>query len=158
MTKDKTNVIRILDKNKISYKYHIWEKATGENTGVELAQAFNHNPKQAFKTLVTTGKSGNHYVFMIPVEESLDLKKAAQAVKEKSITMLKSKDLLALTGYIHGGCSPIGMKKEFKTVLHETAQNFPSILFSAGRIGHMVEVNPEDLRKIIPYIFADVTV
>lgn len=158
MTKDKTNVIRILDKAKILYKYHVWEDATGENTGVEIAKAFNYNPEQAFKTLVTTGKSGSHYVFIIPVEESLDLKKAAQAVKEKSITMLKSKDLLELTGYIHGGCSPIGMKKEFKTVLHETAQIFPSILFSAGRIGHMVEVSPKDLRKIIPYIFADVTV
>lgn len=106
----KTNAIRMLDKAKVPYVHRSWEQATGQHTGVELAAALGQNPEQVFKTLVTVAKSGEHYVFLVPVAEELDLKKAAAAVGEKAISMCKSKDLLALTGYIHGGCSPIGMK------------------------------------------------
>lgn len=107
----KTNAIRMLDKAKVPYIHRCWEQATGQHTGVELAQALGQDPAQVFKTLVTVAKSGEHYVFLVPVAEELDLKKAAAAVGEKAISMCKSKDLLPLTGYIHGGCSPIGMKK-----------------------------------------------
>ena len=108
-----------------------------------------------FKTLVTTGKSGGHYVFMIPVEAELDLKKAAKAVGEKAVEMLKSKELLGLTGYIHGGCSPIGMKKQFPTAVDETAQLYDTIVFSAGRIGHQIELAPDDLARVVPIEYAD---
>jgi len=107
---------------------------------------------------VTVGKSKTNYVFVIPVAEELDLKKAAKVVGEKSIEMIKSKELLPLTGYIHGGCSPIGMKKNFRTVIDESARAFDSIIFSAGKIGYQVQVNPEDLKKIIRYEFADITI
>lgn len=151
----KTNAMRILDKHKISYKTYCYE-GTGAISGVEVAKALNQNPAQVFKTLVTTAKSGNHYVFMLPVAEELDLKKAALAVNEKSVEMLKQKDLLPLTGYIHGGCSPIGMKKQFKTVAHITARDFPTIIFSAGHIGYQVELSLSDLTTIIPLITADI--
>lgn len=147
---EKTNVMRILDKFKINYKTYSYV-GTDAISGIEVAKVLNQNPKQVFKTLVTTGKSGKHYVFMIPVEEELDLKKAAQSVSEKSIEMLKSKDLLPLTGYIHGGCSPIGMKKFFETIIDESAKNFDTIIFSAGKIGHQVELSLDELKKIIQF-------
>ena len=103
-------------------------------------------------------KSGKNYVFVIPVEEELDLKKAAKAVGEKSIDMLKSKDLLPLTGYIHGGCSPIGMKKLFPTTFQKEAEEYNTIMFSAGKIGYQVEMNIKDLAKVIPYKTADITI
>jgi Cys-tRNA(Pro)/Cys-tRNA(Cys) deacylase len=155
---EKTNVMRKLDSMKIPYKEYINPNATGEMTGVEMANAMGQNPKQVFKTLVTTAKSGQHYVFVIPVECELDLKKAAVSVKEKAITMLKAKELLGLTGYVHGGCSPVGMKKFFPTVIHETASDFETILFSGGRIGYQVEVSLENLKKVIPFALADVVV
>lgn len=102
------------------------------------------------------GKSGEHYVFVVPVAEELDLKKAAKAVNEKGVEMLKSKELLPLTGYIHGGCSPIGMKKQFKTVIYETAKKYDTIMFSAGKIGYQVEMNVKDLSKVIRLEFADI--
>ena len=111
---EKTNAIRILEREKVSYQHRSWSAATKENTGVELAQALGQSPEQVFKTLVTVGKSGNHYVFMLPVAETLHLKKAAAAVGEKAVSMIKEKELLPLTGYVHGGCSPIGMKKLFQ--------------------------------------------
>ncbi len=151
----KTNAMRILDKMKIPYKTYCYEN-TSAISGVEVAKALNQNPMQVFKTLVTTAKSGNHYVFMLPVAEELDLKKAALAVNEKSVEMLKQKDLLPLTGYIHGGCSPIGMKKQFKTVAHITAKDFSTIIFSAGHIGYQVELSLTDLSSIIPLITADI--
>ena len=151
----KTNAMRILDKHKIAYKTYCYEN-TGAVSGVEVAAALNQNPAQVFKTLVTTAKSGTHYVFMLPVAEELDLKKAALAVNEKSVEMLKQKDLLPLTGYIHGGCSPIGMKKQFKTVIHSTAQNFPTIIFSAGHIGYQVELSFSELATVIPLTAADI--
>jgi len=151
----KTNAMRILDKHKIVYKDYIFT-ADSSTTGVDIATILGENPAQVFKTLVTTGKSGTHYVFMVPVAEELDLKKAALAVNEKNIEMLKQKDLLPLTGYVHGGCSPIGMKKQFKTVAHFTAENFPTIFFSAGAIGHQVELPLKNLASIIPLITADI--
>lgn len=155
MSNLKTNAMRILDKHKITYKTYCYEN-TGAISGVEVATALNQNPEQVFKTLVTTAKSGTHYVFMLPVAEELDLKKAALAVHEKSIEMLKQKDLLPLTGYVHGGCSPIGMKKQFTTVIHNTANNFPTIIFSAGHIGYQVELSLKDLSAIVPLTNADI--
>lgn len=153
----KTNVMRILDVRHVPYKSYSYV-GTGATTGAEVAAMLSQNPAQVFKTLVTIARSGHNYVFMIPVCAELDLKRAAIAVGEKSIDMLKSRDLLGLTGYIHGGCSPIGMKKQFKTVIDASAQNFDTIIFSAGRIGYQVQVSLSDLLKIIPFSFYDICV
>ena len=153
---DKTNVMRILDQKKISYTAHTYDSSKAIS-GTEVAAYLNQNPDRVFKTLVTVAKSGKNYVFVIPVEEELDLKKAAKAVGEKSIDMLKSKDLLPLTGYIHGGCSPIGMKKPFQTVIDESCMLFDTIIFSAGKIGYQVEVAPDDLKRLVNYSTADLT-
>ena len=152
----KTNVMRMLDKAKIKYKHYSYAD-TDAISGVEVAIALNQDPNRVFKTLVTVAKSGNHYVFMIPAEKELDLKASAHAVSEKSIEMLKSKELLPLTGYVHGGCSPIGMKKPFKTIVDKSALNFETIMFSAGKIGYQVEVSPLDLEKIIHVDFSKIT-
>lgn len=154
---EKTNVMRILEQKKIPYIPHIYSD-TGETNGMEIAARLGEDPNRCFKTLVTVGKSGNKYVFVIPVNRELDLKKGAKAVAEKSIEMLKSKDLLPLTGYVHGGCSPIGMKKFFKTVINITAEDFDTIYFSAGRIGYQVELSLSDLEKIISFTVSDITV
>jgi len=153
---EKTNVMRILDQKKIPYQAYCYAD-TDAISGVEVAEVLGQNPHQVFKTLVTVGASKRNYVFVIPVCEELHLKKAAKAVSEKSIEMIKSKELLPLTGYIHGGCSPIGMKKLFKTVIHSSASEFGTIIFSAGKIGYQVEVAPTDLKKLIPYEFGDIT-
>ena len=153
----KTNVMRVLDQKKVSYEHHCYAD-TGAISGAEVAEALHQDPGRAFKTLVTNGKSKNHYVFMVPVLAELDLKKAAAAVGEKSIEMLKAKELLGLTGYVHGGCSPIGMKKQFKTVIHQTATDYATIMFSAGKIGYQVELSLADLQKVIPVLVADITV
>lgn len=152
---EKTNVMRILDQKKVKYNSYNYLK-TGAISGMEVAKALDENPNLTFKTLVTVGKTNNHYVFLVPVNKELDLKKAAKAVNEKNIEMVKSKELLSLTGYIHGGCSPIGMKKQFKTVIHETAQKYDTIMFSAGKIGYQVEMNVQDLSKVIRIEFADI--
>ena len=152
---EKTNVMRTLERLKIPYQEHFYGD-TGAISGVEVAAALGEDPRRTFKTLVTVGKSRNHYVFMIPVQEELDLKKAAAAVGEKALEMLKSKDLLPLTGYVHGGCSPIGMKKQFRTVIHETASDFPTVMFSAGKIGYQVECSLENLTRALPVECADV--
>lgn len=152
---DKTNVCRVLDQKKVSYKTHVCTDAEGLS-GDEIAAVLNENPEQAFKTLVTVGKTGKNYVFVVPVNKELDLKKAAKAVGEKSIEMIKSKELLPLTGYVHGGCSPIGMKKFFPTTFHKTAEDFETIMFSAGKIGHQVEVKLSDVDKVIRYQIADI--
>ncbi|MDO4188167.1 MAG: Cys-tRNA(Pro) deacylase [Lachnospiraceae bacterium] len=152
---DKTNVMRLLEQKKISYEAVSLDNADGL-TGEEIAKALNEDPGQAFKTLVTTGKSGTHYVFVIPVASELNLKLAASAVSEKSIEMLKQKDLLPLTGYVHGGCSPIGMKKFFTTTIDSSALNYDEIYFSAGKIGHQVKVAISDIDKIIRVSYADV--
>ena len=131
---DKTNVCRVLDQKKVSYKTHVCPDAEGLS-GDEIAAVLNENPEQAFKTLVTVGKTGKNYVFVVPVNKELDLKKA---------------------GYVHGGCSPIGMKKFFPTTFHKTAENFETIMFSAGKIGHQVEVKLSDVDKVIRYQIADI--
>ena len=158
MMEQKTNVMRLLDGAHLPYQMHYYDAPDGALSGVEVAQQLSQDPDHVFKTLVTTGASGKHYVFMIPVAEELSLKKAAAAAGEKSIAMLKSKDLLPLTGYVHGGCSPIGMKKPFHTVLDETVILCDTIMFSAGKIGCQVEMKPEDLKRIVDYDIADLTV
>ncbi|HHV99483.1 MAG TPA: Cys-tRNA(Pro) deacylase [Clostridiaceae bacterium] len=152
----KTNVMRILDKMRLEYKSHSYAD-TNAISGIDVAKVLNQNPDRVFKTLVTIGKSKNYYVFMIPVAEELDLKKAAESVNEKSVEMIKSKDLLPVTGYIHGGCSPIGMKKSFVTTIDASAANFDTIMFSAGKIGYQVEMSLEELKKVIKYNLADIT-
>ena len=154
---EKTNVMRILDQKKIPYNHYCY-LGTGAISGVEVAEALHENPEHVFKTLVTVGKSNKNYVFMIPVKEEMDLKKAAKVVGEKSIEMVKSKKLLFLTGYIHGGCSPIGMKKNFKTVIYRKALEFNTIIFSGGKIGYQVEISLENLKKIISYEIEDIIV
>ena len=124
--------------------------------GREVAEALNEDPGMVFKTLVTVGKSKTKYVFVVPVNKELNLKKAAHSVGEKSIEMIKQKELLPLTGYIHGGCSPIGMKKQFVTTIDSSAENYGRIIFSAGKIGYQVEVSLEDLKKVIRYQLAEI--
>ena len=153
---DKTNVMRLLEQKKVVYQHYTYE-SEGAISGVAVAELLQQNPAQVFKTLVTTGRSGAHYVFVIPVGAGLDLKLAAKAVGEKSLEMLKQKDLLPLTGYVHGGCSPIGMKKTFLTTIDSTAQNFDSIIFSGGRIGLQVQVALADLAKLVRFQLADIT-
>lgn len=152
----KTNVMRLLDAKKLPYKPRLYDPEAVQ--GVAVAELLGQDLPRVFKTLVTEGKSGGHYVFVIPVAEELDLKKAAKAVGEKSIAMLKSKDLLPLTGYVHGGCSPIGMKKFFPTVVHESALDHDTIFFSAGRPGFQVELAPGALEKMIRLSYTDLTV
>lgn len=153
---DKTNVMRVLDQKKIEYKSYNYLN-TGAVSGLEVAQALGENPDMVFKTLVTVGKSKKNYVFVVPVDKELNLKKAAHSVGEKSIEMIKQKELLPLTGYVHGGCSPIGMKKQFVTTIDQSAEQFESIIFSAGKIGYQVEVSLEDLGKVIRFQLADIT-
>ena len=154
---EKTNVMRILEKKKIKYKNYCYVD-TDAISGVEVAKTLNQDPKQVFKTLVTISKSKKYYVFVIPVEKELDLKKAAKSVGEKSIEMIKSKELLPLTGYIHGGCSPIGMKKSFVTTIDNSVEDFETLIFSAGKIGYQVELSLDDLRKVIRIQLADIIV
>lgn len=151
----KTNVMRMLDKMRIKYKTYFYdpEKYT---TGIDIATALNQNPAQVFKTLVTINKQNNLFVFMLPVNAELNLKSAAMCVGEKSLNMLPQRELLGRVGYIHGGCSPIGMKKVFTTVLDASAQNFETIIFSAGIRGAQVEISPNDLDKIIPIKFSNI--
>lgn len=153
---EKTNVMRILDQKKINYNSYDYTE-TNAVSGMEVATSLNENPNKVFKTLVTVAKSKINYVFVVPVNKELDLKKAAKAVGEKSVEMIKSKELLPLTGYIHGGCSPIGMKKQFKTVIDKSATNFETFIFSGGKIGYQVEVTLDDLKKIIDYSLEDIT-
>ncbi len=154
---EKTNVMRILEQKKAVYTSHCYAD-TDALSGAEVAAALGQDPAQVFKTLVTVGSSKNYFVFLVPVLEELDLKKAARAVGEKSISMIKSKELLPLTGYIHGGCSPIGMKKQFTTTLHSTAADFETIIFSAGKIGYQVELSLDALGKVIRFTLADIIV
>lgn len=154
---DKTNVMRVLDSKKVQYNSHEYEP-DATMTGEEIAGILGEPAEKVFKTLVTQAKSGQYYVFVIPVVGELDLKKAAKAAGEKAISMIKQKDLLPLTGYVHGGCSPIGMKKRFPTFLHETAKDFERIYVSAGKVGYQVELSPEDLVKIVGCKFADVVI
>ena len=153
---EKTNVMRLLEGLKIAYEAHEYV-AENVPSGIEVAKMLGQDPTHVFKTLVTVAASPKNYVFVIPVGEELSLKKAASAVREKSIEMVKSKELLPLTGYIHGGCSPIGMKKFFPTVVDETVLLCETMVFSAGKVGYQVELTPDALAKMIDYTIADVT-
>lgn len=157
MTKkiEKTNAIRILEQKKINFNIYEYD-ATTAISGEEVAKLLNEDPTIVFKTLVTIGKSNNHYVFLVPVNSELDLKKAASAVNEKSIEMIKSKDLLPLTGYIHGGCSPIGMKKFFTTTIDISANDKEKIIFSGGKIGLQIETTLLELSKVIKFSLNDI--
>ena len=156
---EKTNVMRILDQKEIPYTPHTYPHEEGEAVdGVPVAGIMGQAPECVFKTLVARGASGALYVFDIPVADSLDLKKAAKAVGEKSVAMLHQKELLPLTGYVHGGCSPIGMKKQYPTVFHETAEILDTIIVSAGKIGCQVELSPTDLIGLVGAETADLTV
>lgn len=150
-------MMRILDGLGLPYTPYSYPAPAALN-GLEVARLLNQDSAHVFKTLVTAAASGRNYVFLIPVGEELSLKKAANAVKEKSVAMLKSKELLPLTGYVHGGCSPIGMKKRFPTIVDETVELCDTLFFSAGKIGFQVEMAPADLMRAIPYSIADVTV
>jgi len=152
---EKTNVMRVLEQNKISYTSHTYDPEGGIS-GMEVATSTGEDPAKVFKTLVTVAPSRKNYVFVVPVTSELNLKKAAKLAGEKSIEMIKSKELLPLTGYIHGGCSPIGMKKQFTTFIHESANNFDTIIFSGGKIGFQVELDPKDLFKLIPVTVGDI--
>lgn len=156
LTEQKTNVMRLLEQEKIPYRHHCYAD-TGAVSGLDVAAVLGQDIDRVFKTLVAVGRSGEHYVFVVPVSRELDLRKAAKSVKEKSVEMIKAKDLLALTGYIHGGCSPIGMKKRFITVVDESAKVKDTIFVSAGKIGYQIEIIPDDLRRIISFDFADIT-
>ncbi|MBR6682638.1 MAG: Cys-tRNA(Pro) deacylase [Clostridia bacterium] len=153
---EKTNVMRILDQKKISYR--VYEYDPDETVGENVAKLIGRDAESTFKTLVTVANTKNYFVFVVPVDCSLDLKKAAKTVKVKSIEMIKQKDLLPLTGYVHGGCSPIGMKKRFHTVIHESALTFEKIAFSAGKRGMQVEMSPTELIDFIGAETADITV
>lgn len=154
---EKTNVMRILDKLKVNYSSHNYLNS-GAISGIDVANALGEDPNMVFKTLVTIGKSNNYYVFLVPVNKELDLKKAALSVGEKKIEMVKSKELLSLTGYVHGGCSPIGMKKQFKTTIDISANKFNKIFFSAGKIGYQIELSLIELKKVIDFDLSDITV
>ncbi|MCR4663157.1 MAG: Cys-tRNA(Pro) deacylase [Endomicrobiaceae bacterium] len=151
----KTNAMRILDKNNAEYKTYSYDSSKAIS-GTEVAKSLNQNPDCVFKTLVTVAKSKEHYVFLVPVEKELDLKKAALSVGEKSVEMLKQKDLFNLTGYVHGGCSPLGMKKTFVTVIDISAQNQPVIIFSAGKIGYQIQTTIQQLKSAIDFKLADI--
>ena len=152
---EKTNVMRLLDAKKLPYRTRTYDPQVAV-AGQDVAALLGEDTPRVFKTLVTVGKSGAHYVFMVPVNRELELKKAARAAGEKSVEMIKSRELLPLTGYIHGGCSPIGMKKLFPTFADESAREFDTIFFSAGKVGFQVELAPADLEKMLPVTFADI--
>ena len=151
---EKTNVMRVLEAKKIAYTSHSYEPDAGLS-GEEIAGLLGEDPERVVKTLVTKGKSGQHYVFVIPVGAELDLKKAAKASGEKAIAMIPQKELLPLTGYVHGGCSPIGMKKAFPTFLHASAKEYETMCVSAGKVGMQIELKPEDLAGAVRCAFAD---
>lgn len=145
----KTNAMRILDREGIFYNTFNYDNKDGLVDGVSVAEKIGQPVEKVFKTLVTKGISGEYYVFIIPVSKELDLKKAAKVVNEKSIDMIKVSDIMKVTGYVRGGCSPIGMKKEYKTIIDSSWENLDTIIISAGKIGHQIEMKPEDLLRLI---------
>ena len=159
---EKTNVMRILDQKKVPYTPHFYEEGEGpggtRDYGVHVAQALGQDPERTFKTLVAKGASGGYYVFDIPAPESLDLKKAAKAAGEKSVELLAVKDITAVTGYVRGGCSPVGMKKQYPTIFHRTILDFETVYVSAGKIGAQVEVAPQALLALLRAETADIAV
>lgn len=157
MAKDKklkTNAMRILDSKKLSYEMLSYESEDGKIDGISVAHKIGVDEKNVFKTLVAQGTSKELYVFVIPVAEELDLKNAAKIAGEKKVEMIAVKDIMKYTGYIRGGCSPIGMKKNYKTFIHESAEDLDFIIFSAGKIGHQIKMNPKDLVSVVEGKFA----
>ena len=154
---EKTNVCRILDQKKIKYEFYEYPHTDGVCVdGIEVAMLLDEDPNMVFKTLVTVSQSKHYYVCVVPVAHELDLKKCAKEFNEKSLDMIPVKELLNVTGYIRGGCSPIGMKKPYKTVMDITAKDYDNVIFSAGKIGYQVKMNPSDLSKLINIKFADI--
>lgn len=152
----KTNAMRLLDSNKINYTTHSYENKDNKIDGIAVANKIGKDVETVFKTLVTQGHSKEYYVFVIPVAEELDMKKASKAAGEKNIEMIHVKDINSITGYIRGGCSPLGMKKVFRTFVQEEALLFETIVFSGGKIGAQIEMNPNDLQKVIDCSFVDI--
>ena len=157
MALDKTNVMRVLEQHKIAYTAHEYPHGKEAVDGVTVAQLLGQNVEQVFKTLVARGKSGGYHVFVIPVAKELDLKKAAKAAGEKSVEMVHVKELLGLTGYVRGGCSPVGMKKAFPTVFDASVDKLPSVIVSAGKIGYQIECAPDDLIGLVRAKTAPIT-
>lgn len=157
MAEFKTNVMRILDKAKITYKAHTYDHSDGAIDGAAVAEKMGQNPEQIFKTLVTKGAGRDYYVFVVPVLKELDLKRAAKSVGEKHVEMIHVKDINKVTGYIRGGCSPIGMKKQFVTVFDKSAENIETIIVSAGKIGYQIELAPKDLIELVGAKTAEIT-
>ena len=157
MASDKTNVMRVLEQHKIAYKPHEYPHGKDAVDGVSVAELLGQNPDQVFKTLVARGKSGGFHVFVIPVAKELDLKKAAKAAGEKSVEMLHVKDINSVTGYIRGGCTPLGMKKQYMTVVDSSAEQFEEIIISGGRIGSQIMLSPKDLIKVTRGKFESIT-
>lgn len=155
---EKTNVMRTLEQRKIPYAAHAYPAGDTAPDGVSVARMMGQDPAAVFKTLVCRGASGGYYVFDIPVAESLDLKKAARAAGEKSMAMIQQKELLPLTGYIHGGCSPVGMKKPFPTVFHDSVNGLETVFVSAGKVGCQIECRPADLLALVGAKTADIIV
>ncbi|MGN0144382.1 MAG: Cys-tRNA(Pro) deacylase [Clostridium sp.] len=153
---NKTNAMRLLDRNKIEYTTHAYENEDGKIDGIAVAHKIGKDEACVFKTLVTIGHSKENYVFVVPVAEELDMKKAAKAAGEKNVEMIHVKDINKTTGYIRGGCSPLGMKKVFKTFVHNSALDCETIVFSGGKIGSQIEMNPNDLPKVIGCEFVDI--
>jgi len=156
MKEIKTNVMRILDKEKVEYTHHKYPHGKDAVDGVTVATLMNQNPDYVFKTLVTKGMGRDYYVFVVPVDHELDLKKCAKSVGEKSVEMIPVKDITKVTGYVRGGCSPLGMKKQFKTTFHITAESIPKIIVSAGKIGYQIDLKPEDLIRLTNGQCADI--
>lgn len=156
MQQSKTNAMRMLDKLKISYETHTYE-CSEFTDGVQIAHMLGQDCERVFKTLVTVARSGKYYVFVVPVEREMDLKKCAAAVGEKSVSPIHVKDIQTVTGYIRGGCSPVGMKKQFRTVIHESARELDSVIVSGGKLGLQLEMTPENLIKACVGEFADIT-
>ena len=150
---DKTNVMRVFDAAGVKYEHYSFDAK--QKSGAEAARETGADPESVFKTLVTVGKSGEHYVFMVPVLRELNLKLAAAAAGEKSIAMIKEKELLPLTGYVHGGCSPVGMKKQFRTFIDKSAERFRVIYFSRGKVGRQVSLDPKELEKVVRIEYCD---
>lgn len=157
MAEFKTNVMRILDKAKITYKAHTYDHSDGAIDGAAVAEKMGQNPEQVFKTLVTKDAGRDYYVFVVPVLKELDLKRAAKSVGEKHVEMIHVKDINKVTGYIRGGCSPIGMKKQFVTVFDKSAENIETIIVSAGKIGYQIELAPKDLIELVGAKTAEIT-
>lgn len=152
----KTNVMRVLDKEKIAYTVTSYEVIDGKIDGLSVASKIGKPKEKVFKTLVTIGTSKEYYVFVIPVEEEIDFKKASKLTDEKNIQMIPVNELQKITGYIRGGCSPIGMKKQYKTYIHETVEKLDEITFSAGKIGVQITTNPTELKRVVPYKIGDI--